>query len=117
MKYWQFSTSATDANRFALRLARTGHKEAMIIAYTGCYHGTVDETVAILDENGKTVANGKPWSQCDPAMTTQNNRMERRPRIGSGAFRRRRGSRAGGAVMTNCGIVHPEPGYHDALRE
>ena len=33
MKYWQFATSATDANRFVLRLARQVTKKPMIIAY------------------------------------------------------------------------------------
>ena len=63
MKYWQFSTSATDANRFALRLCREVTQRPKVLVYNWCYHGSVDETVAIIDEKtGKTVAkSGNLW--------------------------------------------------------
>jgi glutamate-1-semialdehyde 2,1-aminomutase len=53
---WQFALTATDANRFAIRLARriTGRPKALV--FNWCYHGTVDETFASLDEAGRVVA-------------------------------------------------------------
>ena len=49
---WQFALTATDANRFALRLARqvTGRPKVLVFNY--CYHGTVDETFAVLGDDG-----------------------------------------------------------------
>ena len=48
MAKWQLTTSATDANRFVLRFARhlTGRPKIAVMDW--CYHGTVDETLAIL---------------------------------------------------------------------
>ena len=118
MKFWQFSTSATDANRFALRLAREVTQRPKIICYNWCYHGTVDETVAIIDEaTGKTIA--KPGSlgpQCDPAITTKViewndiQALENALKDGDVA------AVLAEPVMTNCGIVLPDAGYHEELR-
>ncbi len=118
MKYWQFSTSATDANRFALRLAREVTQRPKIICYNWCYHGTVDETVAIIDEaTGKTIA--KPGSlgpQCDPAITTKviewNDIQALEDALKDGDV----AAVLAEPVMTNCGIVLPDAGYHDELR-
>jgi len=118
MKYWQFATSATDANRFALRLAREVTGRPKIIAYNWCYHGTVDETIAVLDErSGMTVA--KPGSlgpQCDPGMTTKIIEWNDTAALEAALKDRDVAAVLAEPVMTNCGIVHPDPGYHDALR-
>ncbi|NCX36207.1 MAG: aminotransferase class III-fold pyridoxal phosphate-dependent enzyme [Actinobacteria bacterium] len=52
---WQFTVSATDANRHAIRYARliTGKKKIVVI--DRCYHGSVDETFATLDSSGNTI--------------------------------------------------------------
>ncbi|MDR2356342.1 MAG: aspartate aminotransferase family protein, partial [Clostridiales Family XIII bacterium] len=118
MKYWQFSTSATDANRFALRLAREITKRPKVVAHNWCYHGSVDETVAVIDEKtGGTVAKpGNLGPPCAPALTTRIvewndvDALEEALRDGDVA------AVLAEPVMTNCGIVHPQKGYHDALR-
>ena len=46
---WQFALTATDANRFAIRLARELTGRPKILVFNWCYHGTVDETFATLD--------------------------------------------------------------------
>lgn len=119
MKYWQFATSATDSNRFALRLAREITKRKKIVVYNWCYHGSVDETVAVIDEKtGKTVA--KPGSlgpQCDPALTTKVIEWNDVTALEDALADEDVAAVLAEPVMTNCGIVHPEPGYHDALRE
>ena len=43
---WQFALTATDANRFALRLARQITGRPKVLVFNWCYHGTVDETFA-----------------------------------------------------------------------
>ena len=46
LKYWQFTLTATDANRFAIRLARMVTGRPKIAVHDFCYHGSVDETIA-----------------------------------------------------------------------
>jgi glutamate-1-semialdehyde 2,1-aminomutase len=49
---WQIATTATDANRFALRVAREITGRPKVLVFNGCYHGTVDDTFVGL-ENGQ----------------------------------------------------------------
>jgi glutamate-1-semialdehyde 2,1-aminomutase len=119
MKYWQFATSATDANRFVLRLAREVTGRPMVVVYNWCYHGTVDETVAVIDEaTGKTVA--KPGSlgpQVDPSETTRVIEWNDLGALEDALKTYDVAAVLAEPVMTNCGIVHPEPGYHEQLRK
>ncbi|HNA98048.1 MAG TPA: aminotransferase class III-fold pyridoxal phosphate-dependent enzyme, partial [Marmoricola sp.] len=68
---WQMAMTATDANRFVLRFARhlTGRPRIAVLDW--CYHGTVDETLAVLDESGQVVPRpGALGPQVDVALTT-----------------------------------------------
>jgi glutamate-1-semialdehyde 2,1-aminomutase len=116
---WQFTLTATDANRFALRIARmlTGRPRVLVFDY--CYHGSVDETFAVLDPaSGRVVGRrGLIGPPVPPSATTAV--VEFNDVAGLEA------ALAGGDVavvlaepaMTNIGIVLPDPGYHAALRE
>ncbi len=67
LPFWQTATTATDANRFAVRWARqiTGRKK--ILVFNWCYHGSVDESLVTLAE-GKTVPReGNIGPAVDPA--------------------------------------------------
>lgn len=114
---WQMALSATDANRFVLRLSRMLTKRPKICVMDWCYHGTVDETLAILSSDGGVVSRpGAVGPQVDPALTT---RVV--PFNDIGALER---ALAHGDVacvlmepaLTNIGIVLPEPGYLDDVR-
>jgi glutamate-1-semialdehyde 2,1-aminomutase len=59
---WQFAMSATDANRFVLRFARHLTRRPRIAVMDWCYHGTVDETLAILDGD-RVVPERVPWGR------------------------------------------------------
>src|SRR6201995_41983 len=56
LAHWQFSLTATDANRFALRLCREITERPKILVFNHCYQGSVDETFAELDSAGNVVA-------------------------------------------------------------
>ena len=114
---WQIATSATDANRFALRLARQVTGRQKILVFNWCYHGTVDEALITLGVDGRSVAReGHLGPPVDPAVTTAvvefNDiaALERVLATGEVAVV------LAEPVMTNIGIIHPDPGYHDALR-
>ncbi|MFT3872831.1 MAG: aspartate aminotransferase family protein [Nocardioides sp.] len=115
---WQMAMTATDANRFVLRFARylTGRPKVAVMDW--CYHGTVDETFAILGKDGQTIARpGSMGPQVDVALTTAVV-----PFNDLGALDRRLAEGDIAALLmepalTNIGIVLPEDGYLDAVRE
>jgi glutamate-1-semialdehyde 2,1-aminomutase len=114
---WQFALTATDANRFALRLARAITDRPKVLVYAWCYHGTVDESFAIEVEGETRSRPDNIGLPVDPAVTTRAIEWN-----DVGALER---ALAPGDVacvlaepaMTNAGIVLPDPGYHEALRE
>ena len=115
---WSFSLTATDANRWALRLARLVTGRPKVLAFSYCYHGSVDETVAIIGPDGETLARpGSVAPQVDPAETT---RMAEFNDLGSVERALAHGDVAvviTEPALTNIGIVLPEPGFLDGLRE
>src|SRR6476661_9345543 len=68
---WQFTLSATDANRFALRLARHISRRSKVVVHDHCYHGSVDETFATLGPGGVAPSEGSIGPQVDVAETTR----------------------------------------------
>ena len=117
MSKWQFCLSATDANRFSLRIARALSGKPKIVVNDWCYHGTVDETLVILDEEGQTVSRpGAIGPQVDPGTTTlavpfnDLDAMERALATGEVACVLME------PALTNIGIVLPQPGYLEGVR-
>jgi len=113
---WQFALTATDANRFAIRLARELTGRPKILVFNWCYHGSVDETVATL-RDGAVVARdgnvGPPVSLDETTRVVEWNdaeALERELAHGDAACV------LAEPALTNIGIVLPESGYHDALR-
>ena len=118
LEYWQFALSATDANRFSIRLARqtTGRKKVLV--FNWCYHGTVDETFITLDGDGVSRARrGNIGPPVDPSLTTKVVEFNDIDGLEQALRTRDVACVLAEPVMTNVGIVHPEPGYHQALRE
>ncbi len=118
LKYWQFALTATDANRFALRMAREITQRKYVLVYNYCYHGSVDESLAGLDKNGKTgPRRGNLGPPVNPSETTKviefNDIAALEKALAPGDV----AAVLAEPVMTNIGIIHPDPGYHDALRE
>jgi glutamate-1-semialdehyde 2,1-aminomutase len=113
---WQFALTATDANRFALRLARAITDRPKVLVYAWCYHGTVDESFAIEVEGETRSRPDNIGPPVDPAVTTRAVEWNDIPAL-------ERALQGGDVAcvlaepaMTNAGIVLPDPGYHDALR-
>jgi glutamate-1-semialdehyde 2,1-aminomutase len=86
LPFWQIAMTATDANRFALRLARCITRRPKVLVYNYCYHGTVDEAFIALDETGQsrpTSRRHRPAGQ--PDGDDEGDRVQRRGRTGGGA--------------------------------
>ena len=113
---WQFAVTATDANRFAIRLARHVRHRPKILVFNWCYHGTVDETFATLLDGVVGPRRGNIGPPVDPAVTTRVvefndvDALERELAAGDVAVVLTE------PALTNIGIVHPQPGFHTALR-
>jgi glutamate-1-semialdehyde aminotransferase len=118
LPFWQFTITATDANRFSLRLARLITGRPLVAVHDRNYHGTVDETFAWLTDDGRVESRqGNIGPQVDPALTTRVvpfNDLEALERALSD------GHVAALLIepaLTNVGIVLPEPGYLEGVRE
>jgi glutamate-1-semialdehyde 2,1-aminomutase len=115
--YWSFTLTATDANRWAIRLARqlTGRPKILVFSY--CYHGSVDETFIVAGPDGPRSRAGNVGAPVDPRETTRVAEFN-----DAAALERELAAGDVAAVLmepalTNIGIVLPEPGYLGAVRE
>ena len=115
---WQLALSATDANRFAIRLARQVTGRPLVLVFNGCYHGTVDEAFVTLGPGGAVRArSGSIGPPVDPAWTTRVVEWNDLPALEAALADRQVACVLAEPVMTNVGIIHPEPGFHHGLRE
>ncbi|MFJ5531887.1 transaminase [Streptomyces sp. NPDC093261] len=115
---WSFSLTATDANRWAIRLARavTGRPKILVNSYS--YHGSVDESLIVVGPDGRGMARpGNVGAPCDVTLTSRVAEFNDLDQL--------EGELAHGDVaavlmepaLTNIGIVLPAPGYLAGVRE
>jgi glutamate-1-semialdehyde 2,1-aminomutase len=116
---WQFTLTATDANRFSLRLARAITGRPFVAVHEHCYHGSVDESFAVLDPTGTRVIarQGNIGPQVDPAVTTRVVPFNDLEALDRALADRQVAALLIEPALTNVGIVLPEPGYLDGVRE
>ena len=115
---WQFTVSATDANRHAIRYSRLITNRSKIIVIDRCYHGSVDESFATLDAEGRTVSRegniGAPVPLDETTRVVEFNDLEGMEKA------LQKGDVAAilmEPAMTNVGIVLPDEGYLNAVGE
>ena len=117
LKYWQTTLTATDANRFILRIARHITRRPYVLVYNYCYHGSVDKSFCTINNGVPGPRPGSVGPQVNPATTTRviewNNLAALESALAPGDI----ACVLAEPAMTNIGIIHPDPGYHDALRE
>ncbi len=117
-RFWQFTLTATDANRFTIRLARHITGRPKIVVHNHCYHGSVDETFAVIGADGEAVARrgniGRPVDLDATTRVVEMNDLDGLERelahgdVAACLFE---------PALTNVGIVLPEPGYHEGVRD
>jgi glutamate-1-semialdehyde 2,1-aminomutase len=118
LRYWQFALTATDANRFTIRLARQVTGRPRILVHNWCYHGSVDETFITIDADGAPQTRAYNIGPAVPVPETTRvveindlDGLERELAHGDVAcclFE---------PALTNIGIVLPDDGYHVGMRE
>jgi glutamate-1-semialdehyde 2,1-aminomutase len=117
MTKWSFSLTATDANRWAIRLVRaiTGKSKILVNAY--CYHGSVDEALIVVGPDGEGMS--RPGNVGSPVDVTETSRVAEFNDL-EGLERQLKNGDVAAVLMepamTNIGIVLPEPGYLEGVR-
>jgi glutamate-1-semialdehyde 2,1-aminomutase len=118
LERWSFSLTATDANRWAIRLVRamTGRPKILFNSY--CYHGSVDESLIVVGPDGEGIS--RPGNVGGPVDVTATSRVAEFNDL-DGLERQLAHGDVAAVLMepalTNIGIVLPEPGYLEGVRE
>jgi glutamate-1-semialdehyde 2,1-aminomutase len=114
---WQVATTATDANRFALRVARAVTGRPKVLVFNGCYHGTVDDAMVTL-QNGRTITRpGLLGQVADLSLTATCAEFNDIAAVEAALATGEIAAVLTEPVMTNSCMVLPDPGFHAALRD
>jgi glutamate-1-semialdehyde 2,1-aminomutase len=115
--YWQFSLTATDANRWMIRMCRHVTGRDRIAVFSWCYHGSVDESFVRLDEQGLARAReGLVGPAVDPTETTRVAEFNDIDSVRSVLEHGDVACLLMEPALTNIGIVLPEPGFLGEVR-
>jgi glutamate-1-semialdehyde 2,1-aminomutase len=114
---WSFTLTATDANRWAIRLLRavTGRPRILVNSY--CYHGSVDESLIVIGPDGRP--RSREGNVGAPGDVTVTSRVAEFNDLDGLARELAHGDVAAVLMepaLTNIGIVLPEPGYLAGVR-
>jgi glutamate-1-semialdehyde 2,1-aminomutase len=117
LPYWGFTTSASDANRAAIRIARMVTGREKVLVFSGCYHGSVEEAHVALQNGQVVMRNGIHPNAVEHARVSKV--------IEFNDVAALEAALAGGDVacvlaeplMTNYGMIMPQPGFHASLRD
>ena len=121
LPYWQMATTATDANRFALRWARavTGRKKLLV--FNGCYHGTIDDVFVDLNPSNhkrnpvmRASLLGQVYDLTEFTEVVEFNDIEA---VKSKLISREFACILTEPALTNCGMVLPQDGFLKTLRD
>ncbi len=114
---WQAATTATDANRAALRWARAATGRDRVLVFDGCYHGAVDDTFVSLASGAPAMKAGLVGQVHDASRLTKVIPFNDIPALQAALAPGDVAAVLAEPVMTNCGMILPDPGFHDALRD
>jgi glutamate-1-semialdehyde 2,1-aminomutase len=117
LPFWQFALTATDANRFSIRLARHITQRPKVLVFNWCYHGTVDESFLTLTNGVAKARRGNIGPPVDPAVTTKVVEFNDLEALDAALKSEDVACVLAEPALTNVGIVLPDPGYHAALRD
>lgn len=116
LPFWQIATTATDANRFALRVARAVTGRDKILVFNGCYHGSVDETMVRLADGKAVNRTGLAGEFRDLTARTKVIEFNDIPALDAALAGSDVACVITEPVLTNSCMVLPDPGFHDTLR-
>jgi glutamate-1-semialdehyde 2,1-aminomutase len=109
--YWQFTLTATDANRFSIRIAREITQRSKILVFHYCYHGTVDETFAMVENGAVGPRRGNIGPPVNPAETTRVVEFNDLNALEDALKHNDVACILAEPAMTNVGIILPDDNY------
>ena len=116
LPYWQIATTASDANRFALRVARAVTGRRKVLVFNGCYHGAVDETFVRLDHGQPANKRGLAGEFRDLTEDSKVVEFNDIAALEAALAARDVACVITEPVLTNCCMVPPQAGFHENLR-
>jgi glutamate-1-semialdehyde 2,1-aminomutase len=118
LPFWQFSLTATDANRWMLRICRHVTARPKVLVFNWCYHGSVDEAFVTLGRDGREHSReGNVGPQVDPAQTTHVAEFNEIESVEAALAHGDVACVLMEPALTNIGIVLPEEGFLARVRE
>jgi glutamate-1-semialdehyde 2,1-aminomutase len=118
LPFWQFSLTATDANRWMLRICRHVTARPKVLVFNWCYHGSVDEAFVTLGPDGREHSReGNVGPQVDPAQTTRVAEFNEIESVEAALAHGDVACVLMEPALTNIGIVLPEEGFLARVRE
>jgi glutamate-1-semialdehyde 2,1-aminomutase len=116
LPYWQIYTTATDANRYAIKVARHVTKRPLVLVFDGCYHGSVDESLVSV-ESGSQKAMGHDVIGALPNVASRVVHFNDLDALEKALSTKDVACVLTEPALTNTGIIFPVRGFHEALRE
>ncbi|MDD5702149.1 MAG: transaminase [Dehalococcoidales bacterium] len=113
---WQIYTSATDADRFAIKMARKITGRQIVLVFDGCYHGSVDEAL-VSAKFGSKMAQMREVIGALPNISSRVIQFNDVTELEKALSHRDVACVLTEPAMTNAGIILPNPGFHESLRK
>jgi glutamate-1-semialdehyde 2,1-aminomutase len=114
---WQAATTASDANRAAIRWARAVTERPVILVFDGCYHGMVEDAFVVLKDGEPVMKPGLLGQVHDVTAATRvipfNDPQALAAALAPGDV----AAVLAEPAMTNCGMILPQAGYLETLRD
>jgi glutamate-1-semialdehyde 2,1-aminomutase len=114
---WQMATTASDANRAAIRWARAVTERPVILVFDGCYHGMVDEVFVVLEDGRPVMKPGLLGQVHDHTATTRVVPFNDPEALAAALAPGDVAALLAEPAMTNCGMILPQPGFLDVMRD
>jgi glutamate-1-semialdehyde 2,1-aminomutase len=114
---WQFALSASDANRFVIRWLRAATGRSKILIFNGCYHGTVDDVFVDLVDGKPKQRDSLLGQVSDLTQHTVVVEFNDLPALEAALAKGDIACVLAEPVMTNIGMVLPQPGYWEAAQK
>jgi len=117
LPYWGFTTSASDANRAAVRIARMVTGRQKVLVFNGCYHGSVEEAHVALQDGHVVMRNGIHDNAVDHARVSRVIEFNDPAALRQALADHDVACVLAEPFMTNYGLIEPDPGFMQLLRD
>jgi glutamate-1-semialdehyde 2,1-aminomutase len=114
---WQSALSASDANRFLLRWVRAATGRTKLLVFNGCYHGTVDDVFVDLVDGQPRQRDSLLGQVHDLTQHTVVVEFNDLPALEAALQAGDVACVLAEPVMTNIGMVLPQPGFWEAAQK